>query len=234
MNATERPNLIAAPMSLIKNPYSNMLFCSICGAPMFFEARKRSGGKNYVSYVCGSWLKEKRCSRSRVPFAIVDNNIRQSLQQEIQLAKSIYLRIGEGRFPQSYYDTLDGYQHCIDDLIADIQKDADAFQLLRTAYCDKMIDSNEYLAQKQSLNQHTRDLDLNLQKAMFDRQSFLALFSSDNPWLALYQGQPSFDILTYQLAKRLIERVQVSAEGDVVVSFMHQRQREKLMDILEG
>ena len=59
-------------------------------------------------------------------------------------------------------------------------------------------------------------------------------FTHHNPWIALYQERAVPDRLTLQQSKTLIERVLLTPEGEVAVTFKHQDQKEKIKDILEG
>lgn len=220
--------------TLFENPYRNILYCFVCGALMQFHTRRKSGKINRVTYVCSSWLKQKQCSRHRFDFYHVDSKIRKALQQEIHLADAAVLRIESGDLPASYHDTLGQYQGQIAQLLEEIRLDADSFQSLHKAFLCDEIDIDQYQAQKKCLAVRTRSLEQELMAASEASRAYQLSFTHHNPWIALYQERAVPDRLTLQQSKTLIERVLLTPEGEVAVTFKHQDQKEKIKDILEG
>lgn len=221
--------------ALFENPYRNILYCSVCGAFMQFHTARRNGKINRVTYVCSSWMKLKQCSRHRFDFYHVDSQIRKALQQEIHLAGIAAQHIESGDLPASYHDTLGYYQRQIARLLEEIRLDADSFQSLHKAFLCDEIDIDQYQAQKRGLAERTRDLGQALVAASETRRAYQLSFTRQNPWIALYGGQVVPDCrLTLQQSKKLIERVLLSPEGEVLVAFKHQDQKKIISDILEG
>ena len=221
--------------TLFENPYRNILYCSVCGAFMQFHTTRKNGKINRVTYVCSSWMKLKQCSRHRFDFYHVDSQIRKALQQEIHLADTAAQRIERGDLPASYHDTLGQYQGEIAQLLEEIRLDADSFQSLHKAFLCDEIDIDQYQAQKRGLAERTRDLGQALVAASETRRAYQLSFTRQNPWIALYGGQVVPDCrLTLQQSKKLIERVLLSPEGEVLVAFKHQDQKKIISDILEG
>ena len=220
--------------TLFENPYRNILYCSVCEAFMQFHTARRNGKINRVTYVCSSWLKQKQCSRRRFDFYYVNDQILKVLQQEVHLADAAVLRIERGDLPASYHDTLGQYQGQIAQLLEEIRLDADSFQSLHKAFLCDEIDIDQYQAQKKGLAERTRDLGQALVAASETRRAYQLSFTRQNPWIALYEGRAMPDHLTLQQSKTLIDRVLLSPEGDVTVTFKHQDQKEKIRDILEG
>ena len=220
--------------TLFENPYRNILYCFVCGALMQFHTRRKSGKINRVTYVCSSWLKQKQCSRHRFDFYHVDSKIRKALQQEIHLAGIAAQHIESGDLPASYHDTLGYYQRQIARLLEEIRLDADSFQLLRKEFLRSAIDIDQYQAEKQCLAERTRSLELELMAVSEASRAYQLSFTRQNPWIALYEGRDMPDRLTLQQSKTLIDRVLLSPEGEVTITFKHQDQKEKIRDILEG
>ena len=202
---------------------------------MQFHTARRNGKINRVTYVCSSWMKLKQCSRHRFDFYHVDSQIRKALHQEIHLADAAVQRIESGDLPESYHDTLGQYQGQITQLLEEIRLDADSFQSLHKAFLCDEIDIDQYQAQKKGLAERTRDLGQALVAASETRRAYQLSFTRQNPWIALYGGQVVPDCrLTLQQSKKLIERVLLSPEGEVLVAFKHQDQKKIISDILEG
>jgi hypothetical protein len=220
--------------ALFENPYRNILYCSVCGAFMQFHTTRKHGKINRVTYVCSSWLKQKQCSRRRFDFYYVNDQILKVLQQEVHLADAAVLRIESRDLPASYHDTLGQYQEQIAQLLEEIRLDADSFQSLHKAFLCDEIDIDQYQAQKKGLAERTRDLGQALVAASETRRAYQLSFTRQNPWIALYEGRAMPDRLTLQQSKTLIDRVLLSPEGEVTVTFKHQDQKEKIRDILEG
>jgi hypothetical protein len=220
--------------TLLENPYRNILYCCVCGAVMQFQTARKNGKINRVTYVCSSWLKQKQCSHHRFDFYHVDSEIRKALQQEIHLAGIAAQHIESGDLPASYHDTLVHYQGQITQLLEEIRLDADSFQSLHKAFLCDEIDMDQYQAQKQGLTERTRGLGQALVAASETRRAYQLSFTRHNLWLALYGGQVVPDCLTLQQSKKLIERVLLSPEGEVLVAFKHQDQKKIISDILEG
>ena len=220
--------------TLFENPYRNILYCSVCGAFMQFHTARRNGKINRVTYVCSSWLKQKQCSRRRFDFCGVNDQILKALEQEIHLAGIAAQHIESGDLPASYHDTLVHYQGQITQLLEEIRLDADSFQSLHKAFLCDEIDMDQYQAQKQGLTERTRGLGQALVAASETRRAYQLSFTRQNPWIALYEGRAMPDRLTLQQSKTLIDRVLLSPEGEVTVTFKHQDRKEKIRDILEG
>lgn len=220
--------------ALFENPYRNILYCSVCGAFMQFHTARRNGKINRVTYVCSSWMKLKQCSRHRFDFYHVDSQIRKALHQEIHLADTAAQRIERGDLPASYHDTLGQYQGETAQLLEEIRLDTDSFQSLHKAFLCDEIDIDQYQAQKKGLAERTRDLGQALVAASETRRAYQLSFTRQNPWIALYEGQTVPERLTLQQSKKLIERVLLSPEGEVLVAFKHQDQKKIISDILEG
>ena len=220
--------------TLFENPYRNILYCSVCGAFMQFHTTRKNGKINRVTYVCSSWMKLKQCSRHRFDFYHVDSQIRKALQQEIHLADTAAQRIERGDLPASYHDTLGQYQGETAQLLEEIRLDADSFQSLHKSFLSGEINIDQYQAQKQGLTERTRGLGQALVAASETRRAYQLSFTRQNPWIALYEGRAMPDRLTLQQSKTLIDRVLLSPEGGVTVTFKHQDQKQKIRDILEG
>lgn len=219
---------------LFENPYRNILYCSVCGAFMQFHTARRNGKINRVTYVCSSWMKLKQCSRRRFDFYHVNEQILKALQQEVHLANTVAQRIESGDLPVSYHDTLEHYQGQITRLLDEVRLDADSFRLLHKSFLSSEIDMDQYQAQKQDLTERTRSMGQALVAASETRRAYQLSFTRQNPWIALYEGRAMPDRLTLQQSKTLIDRVLLSPEGEVTVTFKHQDQKEKMRDILEG
>lgn len=220
--------------TLFENPYRNILYCSVCGAFMQFHTARRNGKINRVTYVCSSWLKQKQCSRRRFDFYYVNDQILKVLQQEVHLAGIAAQHIEGGDLPASYHDTLGYYQRQIAQLLEEIRLDADSFQSLHKAFLCGEIDMDQYQAQKQELTERTRGLGQALVAVSETRRAYQLSFTHHNPWIALYQEQAIPGRLTLQQSKILIERVLLTPEGEVLVTFKHQDQKRIIRDILEG
>ncbi len=220
--------------TLFENPYRNILYCSVCGAFMQFHTARRNGKINRVTYVCSSWLKQKQCSRRRFDFYGVNDQILKALQQEIHLADTAVQRIESGDLPASYHDTLKHYQGQITKLLEEIRLDADSFRLLHKSFLSSEIDMDQYQAQKQDLTERTRSTGQALVAASETRRAYQLTFTRHNPWIALYQGRTVPERLTLQQSKLLIDRVLLTPEGEVLVTFKHQDQKRIIRDILEG
>ena len=201
---------------------------------MRFETAWKNGKRIRTSYVCSSWLKRKQCSRRRLDFYHVDSRIRKALHQEIRLADIAGQRIENGDLPASYHDTLRDYQEQRTQLIGEIRADADSFRSLRKAFLCGELDMDQYRVEKQRLAGRTGRLGQELMEASAASQAHQALFTPHNPWIALYQEQAVHGQLSRQQAKALIERVLVSPDGEITVTFRHQEQKESIRDILEG
>ncbi len=220
--------------TLFENPYRNILYCSVCGAFMQFHTTRKNGKINRVTYVCSSWLKQQQCSRRRFDFYRVNAQIRKALQQEVHLSEIAVQRIESGDLPASYHDTLVHYQGQITQLLEAIRLDADSFQSLHKSFLSGEINIDQYQAQKQGLTERTRALGQALVTVSETRRAYQLSFTRHNLWLALYGGQVVPARLTLQQSKKLIERVLLSPEGEVTVTFKHQDQKKIISDILEG
>jgi hypothetical protein len=164
----------------------------------------------------------------------VNDQILKALQQEVHLADTVAQRIESGDLPASYHDTLGHYQGQITQLLEDIRLDADSFRSQHKAFLSGEIDMDQYQAQKQELTERTRGLGQALVAVSETRRAYQLSFTRHNPWVALYQERAIPGRLTLQQSKILIERVLLTPEGEVLVTFKHQDQKRIIRDILEG
>lgn len=216
-----------------KNPYRNILVCSICGAPMRYEQCNLNGANPYVAYVCSTAFKKGPCSPRRTRFTYADSLIRQALQDEIALANSLYARIESGEKPRQSVQAEEQYQQEIQRQLDDIRHTHQEFQNLHMDFLAGMVDEEDYQKQKELLMEQNRIGGRLLVEATEQIQSFRSVFTKDNPWLNLYQGKILPDILPQKQSKAFLERVQLSPEGEISVTFRHQDWKEKLLAIME-
>lgn len=217
-----------------KNPYRNILVCAKCGAPMRYEQRNLSGANPNVAYVCSAALKTGECSHQRTLFTYVDSLVRQALEQEITLANDIFAQIEVEGTPAAL-DRIEGqYQGKIQQLLSEVRKINEEFQLLRTEYLVGNISAEAYNQQKQTLAEATRNAGQQIADATEKIKTFRTLFTKANPWLNLYQGKILSEVLPQKLSKSLLAQVQLSPEGNISVTFHEQEWKQKLIEVMEG
>lgn len=234
MNELKQPQQTERQRRFPKNPYRNILVCSICGAPMRYEQRNLHGANPHMAYVCSAALKEKSCSLQRTRFTDVDSLIRQALQEEISLANSLYVRIETGEKPPQSIQAEEQYQCEIQRQLEEVRHTHQEFQNLHVDFLAGMVDEEDYQDQKRLLMEQTRISGRLLTEATAQIQSYRSIFTKDNPWLNLYQGQILPEILPQKKSRSFLERVRLSPDGEIAVTFRQQDWKQKLIAIMEG
>lgn len=217
-----------------QNPYRNILVCAKCGAPMRYEQRNLNGANPYVAYICSAALKTGECSHQRTRFTHVDTLIRQALESEIALANRVYECIETEGTPAALDHAERQYQDEVQQLLSEVRKVNEEFQLLCTEYLVGNISAEAYQKQKQTLAEATRNAGQQIADATEKIKTFRALFTKANPWLNLYQGKILPEVLPQKLSKSFLAQVQLSPEGKIFVTFRQQEWKEKLMEVMEG
>ena len=213
------------------NPYRNILFCSECGAPMLYELYNHNEANPYLTYACSTGIKKGQCSRRRTRFTYVDTRIREALQDEIDLADSIYARIEDGELPAACVQAEDQYHSKVQQLLDATLQSNRAFQALHSDFLLGKVTTEQYLQQKQLLMTQTRISGQNLLDAVAQIKSFRALFTLDNPWLKLYHGKILPEVLPREVSKSYLERVCLSPDGDISITLRYQGWKQKLLDM---
>lgn len=234
MTKTARNDTTPKQRRFPKNPYRNILVCAKCGAPMRYEQRNLNGANPYVAYVCSAALETGQCSPQRTRFTHVDTLIRQALDSEITLANRVYERIKTGGTPAALNCAEGQYQDEVQQLLSEVRKINEEFQLLHTEYRVGNISAEAYQQQKQTLAEATRNAGQQIADATEEIKAFRALFTKDNPWLKLYQGKTLPEVLPQKLSKSFLEQVQLSPDGNISVTFRDQEWKQKLIEMMEG
>lgn len=234
MNRTVQDSTKPKQRRFPPNPYRNILFCSECGAPMRYEQRNLHGASPYVAYVCSAALKTGECSHQRTRFTHVDTLIRQALESEITMADRVYERIETEGMPAALDRAEGQYQGEVQQLLSEVRKINEEFQLLHTEYLVGNISAEAYQQQKQTLAKATRNAGQQITDATEKIKTFRALFTKDNPWLNLYHGQTLPEVLPQKLSKSFLAQVQLSPGGEISVAFREQEWKQKLIEMMEG
>lgn len=234
MTNTSKNGITPKQRRFPKNPYRNILVCAKCGAAMRYEQRNLSGANPNVAYVCSAALKTGECSHQRTRFTYADTLIRQALEGEITMADRIYERIDSEGTPAALDRAEGQYQGEVQQLLSEVRKINEEFQLLHTEYLVGNISAEAYQQQKQTLAEETRNVGQQIADATEKIKSFRALFTKANPWLSLYQGKTLPEVLPQKLSKSFLAQVQLSPEGEISVTFREQECKQKLIEMMEG
>ena len=213
------------------NPYRNILFCSKCGAPMLYELYNHNGANPYLTYACATGIKKGQCTRHRTRFTYVDTRIREALQDEIDLADSIYSRIEAGELPAACVQAEDQYQSEVQQLLDTTLQSNRVFQALYSDFLLGKVTTEQYLQQKLLLMTQIRISGQHLLDAVAQIKSFRALFTLDNPWLKLYRGKILPEVLPREVSKSYLECVCLSPDGDISITLRYQGWKQKLLDM---
>ena len=213
------------------NPYRNILFCSKCGAPMLYELYNHNGANPYLTYACATGIKKGQCTRRRTRFTYVDTRIREALQDEIDLADSIYSRIEAGELPTACVQEEDQYHSMVQQLLDATLQSNREFQALHSDFLLGKVTAEQYTQQKHLLMNQTRISGQHLLDAASKIKSFRALFTLDNPWLKLYHGKILPEVLPREVSKSYLERVCLSPDGEISITPRYQGWKQKLLDM---
>lgn len=217
------------------NPYRNLIRCSECGALMLYQQRNLNGKNPHVVYICSTGANKgtEFCSRHTTRFDYVNEKIRTALQDEINLANSVYEQLESNTDISSKKNVEAEYKEQMDGYLEDTRKITQQLQKLRADFTVFAISPEEYYHQKELLTEESREKSRLLTEAIAQLRDYRSIFTLENPWLKLFYGKVLPDLLTLTNSKEYIEIVLLSPQEEVTVKLKHQEWRKKLLENLD-
>ena len=228
--AASKPNTPRA-QDCIPNPYRNLLRCSVCGAYMYYQPRRTTGGKKRMVYVCSAgWKKGSGvCSRRATPYLDVDAQIREAIQAEIDLAGRAKERLAATSSSSSDAEET-RLKRQMEKLIAEVREITLASSRLLSEFRSGAFSTEEYYLRKAGLDADSAGKSLELKSTMDQLREYRTAHTPENnPWLRLYHGYKLPEQMTLAVSRELIELATLSPEGKVTVTLKHGEYKEKLL-----
>lgn len=237
LQADKANNILRNPRSVQNrfppHPYRNLVRCAKCGGLMLYAQRNTKGKNPYVIYECSTARNKGAafCSKQLIRFTLVDQEVKRVLQEEIQLADSIFQKIESGEEENSYREMSTYYQKQMDGYLQEVQVINQKSSRLFADFSVGQISPEEYYQQKELLAEESREKSQLLTDAMEQLRGYRSIFTKDNPWLTLYHDRTLPEVMTQALSKELIDHISISPdEGTIEVILKQQNWKQELFD----
>ena len=163
LQADKANNILRNPRSVQNrfppHPYRNLVRCAKCGGLMLYAQRNTKGKNPYVIYECSTARNKGAafCSKQLIRFTLVDQEVKRVLQEEIQLANSIFQKIESGEEGNSYREMSAYYQKQMDGYLQEVQDINQKSSRLFADFSVGQISPEEYYHQKELLAEESRE-----------------------------------------------------------------------------
>ncbi|MCG8542262.1 MAG: recombinase family protein [Clostridia bacterium] len=206
-------------MSLIENPYKDIIYCECCGKKLYRHRLKpRKNQRIFFEYFCPTRKKNKECDVTSINKNILDKVVLKILHHQHILAVDMKKKI-EGLNQDSNIASFNAaIQKRIDDILKLLNKKKRAYE----SYFSNVLDKDEYLYQIKKYNKK-EDI-LKQQISSLEKEKKLNLKSNiqNNNWVQNFLKLNTSDEISKHLIHCFVERITINKNKDVTVTVKYQ------------
>jgi DNA invertase Pin-like site-specific DNA recombinase len=198
----------------------DLAFCADCGAPLY-RYKSVSGGGKYCDwiYLCRKSETLKSCPSKYIHEVDLYGSVYDAIRAEIQKAADISGIIEKLNRESSHKARLAKFDAEIEDAEREIKRIAGLRQSVYEDYAAKLLTVSEYQFAVEKYNADAEKLKSRLESARQDKAEYSQKSTPSNKWLAAFLRFMDAKELTADMAKALIEKVEVSDRNRVTIFF---------------
>jgi DNA invertase Pin-like site-specific DNA recombinase/phosphoglycolate phosphatase-like HAD superfamily hydrolase len=199
---------------------AGLVFCADCGKSLLrYKQVTKSGSKCDWIYLCRSYEMIKECTKKSIHQEDLERAVYDAIRLEIEKCADIGSIIDKLNRESGHKARLARYEKEIEDCEREIKRIATLKQGVYEDYAAKLLTASEYRFVTEKYNSDTVKLQARLDAANESKARFTQSATPANKWLAAFRRFMDAKELTAQMAKALIERVEVSDYNKVHIIF---------------
>lgn len=221
-------------MGTTPNILKGLVYCADCGLSMERHKTTNHGASLYYVFTCRTHSRNpKDCPKKYVRESVVKEEIRNALQVEIAQSENAAKQVGR----TGHSGTAAKRERELDAETIEARKALDRasrlYESLYQSYIDRLISEREYMSMRERYRKDMEDAQTRLD-ALEKRRGEERRQTAKNPWTEAFSGFRSGQELTAEMARELVERVEIDAENRVTVTLRYRDGRDALIRRLEG
>lgn len=221
-------------MGTAPNILKGLVYCADCGLSMERHKTTNHGASLYYVFTCRTHSRNpKDCPKKYVRESVVKEEIRNALRIEIAQSESVAQQVRR----RGRSGTAAKRERELDAETIEARKALDRasrlYESLYQSYIDRLISEREYMSMRERYRKDMEAAQTRLD-AVEKRRGEERRQTAKNPWTEAFSGFRSGQELTAEMARELVERVEIDAENRVTVTLRYRDERDALIRRLEG
>jgi hypothetical protein len=198
----------------------NLVFCADCGSPLFrYKSVHRSGNHCDWIYLCRISETLKTCPKKYIHEPDLYGAVYEAIRAEIEKCCDIGGIIDRLNRENGHKSRLARFEIEIEEAEREIKRIATLRQAVYEDYAAKLLTVSEYKFATEKYNADNEKQRARLEAAKRDKAEFTENSTPANKWLAAFSRFTDEKELTTEMARALIERIEVSNRNRVTITF---------------
>jgi DNA invertase Pin-like site-specific DNA recombinase len=197
-----------------------LLFCADCGRPLY-RYKSVTGGGKYCDwiYLCRTSETLKTCPKKYIHETALNKAVYDALRLRIQMCADVTGIIAKLNRESGHKSRLERFDAEIEEAEREIKRIATLRQGVYEDYAQKVLTVSEYKFANEKYDADDKKQHQRLEAAKYDKAEYTQGSTTANKWLAAFSRFMDAEELTSDMARALIERVEISDGKRVNVIF---------------
>lgn len=190
-------------------------------------------GKRYEYYVCSENIDNKNCSPHRISRVHLETTVLALLKQHIESVLNLEEML-------EYVDTVPFQELDLRELDMKLQNKEDElnkYKSLRDSLYEDMklgiVTKDDYVELREAYANRCKSLEIIITQIKQERKSVLEMKNDKYEWIAYFKEYRNIDVLTRNIAVKLIRQVRVVDKKNIEVIFDFEDNYQKMMQLID-
>ena len=198
----------------------DLVFCADCGRPLFrYKQVKGKYNRVYWTYQCRTHSNLKNCPIKYIHEHELYGAVYEAVRVEVAKCCDIKSIIEKLNRESSHKSRLTRFDEEIEKTGREIKRIASLRQAIYNDYAENLVTLSEYQFAKEKYDADTIKLHSQLETAQREKVAYTQNATPTNKWITAFSRFMDARELTAEMAKALIERIEVSNRNNVEVFF---------------
>lgn len=207
-------------------PLSGLLFCAECGRQMVQKSTNR-GKKRFTYYVCSTFRKKQGCTSHSISRPLLEEKVRNAINAFVCSVLDVQTFIEKASTEQLMEIQLKKVDSLIRQKEAELEVNRSKQMNAYNLKLDGTITKEEFILLKDRFAQRIHRQEQELSELEHERQEILVQGERGQSWLTTFRYKLCFDELSRETALMMLNRVTVTADKEIHVTFACQDEYEK-------
>jgi DNA invertase Pin-like site-specific DNA recombinase len=212
-----------------------LIFCADCGLPLTRYKSVHGGGKHcdWV-YICRTNETLKTCPQKYIHEEDLNRVVYDAIRLEIEKCANIKAIIEKLSRQTGHKSRLAGFDAEIENVTQEIKRIAMLKKAVFEDYATKLLTADEYQYAVAKYDTDTDRLKHRLSSAKAEKAEYAASSTPINKWLAAFSRFMDDKELSHDMAKSLIQRIEISDRNKVTIVFKFRDEFMAIKKYVEG
>lgn len=220
-------------LGTIPNIFRGLIFCADCKRPMIrYKNVSAKAGNRYYTYICITHMENPAaCPLKGLHETHLIEILWDTLKREIAMAGNMEKMVRK----YSRSDRAAAVMESLEQETMEAQRAFDrAWRLhdsLYQSYVDELVTEREYLSMQQQYKADMEQAQLLLNEIK-ERKAAILKNTAGNPWLTACNSFRGEEVLTEEMVRALVDRIEVDAENHLFITLRYQDEYQALVSTL--